>query len=136
LLTDREQTTPDRIDHHRRSRVLNSSRRGYAQLPSFIEALSARHFAVAHQARWSTTRRTSQIINWDIQVSAASAARHGPSEPLAASRRHAATTMPAVLFAACSLTSKPRPVSQILDVFRRLYNRHGRRGEAPIIEEA
>ena len=28
-------------------------RRGYAQLPSFIEALGARHFAVTRQARWS-----------------------------------------------------------------------------------
>jgi membrane peptidoglycan carboxypeptidase len=28
-------------------------RLGYARLPSFIEALSARHFAVAQQARWS-----------------------------------------------------------------------------------
>jgi hypothetical protein len=28
-------------------------RLGYAQLPAFIEALSARHFAVAQQARWS-----------------------------------------------------------------------------------
>ena len=28
-------------------------RRGYVQLPSFIEALSARHFAVTRQARWS-----------------------------------------------------------------------------------
>ena len=28
-------------------------RLGYAQLPSFIESLSARHFAVARQARWS-----------------------------------------------------------------------------------
>jgi hypothetical protein len=28
-------------------------RLGYAQLPSFIEALSARHFVVTQQARWS-----------------------------------------------------------------------------------
>jgi membrane peptidoglycan carboxypeptidase len=28
-------------------------RRGYAQLPSFIDALGARHFAVTRQARWS-----------------------------------------------------------------------------------
>jgi membrane peptidoglycan carboxypeptidase len=28
-------------------------RRGYAQLPSFIESLGARHFAVTRQARWS-----------------------------------------------------------------------------------
>ena len=28
-------------------------RRGYVQLPSFIEALGARHFAVTRQARWS-----------------------------------------------------------------------------------
>jgi len=28
-------------------------RLGYAKLPSFIESLSARHFAVAHQAQWS-----------------------------------------------------------------------------------
>ena len=28
-------------------------RLGYAQLPSFIEGLSAHHFAVAQQARWS-----------------------------------------------------------------------------------
>ena len=28
-------------------------RRGYEQLPSFVEALSARHFAVTRQARWS-----------------------------------------------------------------------------------
>src|SRR2546421_7260557 len=28
-------------------------RLGYAQLPSFIDALNARHFAVTQQARWS-----------------------------------------------------------------------------------
>jgi hypothetical protein len=30
-----------------------NERLGYAQLPSFIEALSARHFVVTRQARWS-----------------------------------------------------------------------------------
>ena len=30
-----------------------NERLGYAQLPSFIGALSARHFVVTQQARWS-----------------------------------------------------------------------------------